>query len=342
MKQLKTAGKILGIFIITIAILAVLAVLGFNIYQRVICAEFVSVSQKEFEIPGLSDKYVPQGLDFAFDEQTGLYYLSCGYMSDGTASRIYYAKDSGDSRDLSFKYVSLYTENSEPDLAHAGGIAVYGDFVYLATGEEINVYSLKALLSAKSGGQLKPIGVFNPETGPAFVHVEGNLLYVGEFYIAEDYETPESHHMTTDIGDFHQAVMTVFRLDENAELGLTSTIPEFAYSITDNAQGMCFAEGKILISTSYGLSTSHVKVYDDPAVGEADSIFVSDSGDEIPLYYLDSAHLDKTWSLMPMSEELLYKDGKVFVMCESACKKYIFGNIIGARYCYSFNPFYSK
>ena len=58
-------------------------------------------------------------------------------------------------------------------------------------------------------------------------------------------------------------------------------------------------------------------------------------GRELPLYALDSVSLEATYKIAPMSEELFMKDGKLYIMCESACSKYIFGNFIGGRWCYA-------
>ena len=49
---------------------------------------------------------------------------------------------------------------------------------------------------------------------------------------------------------------------------------------------------------------------------------------EVPLYYLDSENLTETVVMPPMSEELVYRDGRLQVMCESACNKYIYGKLI--------------
>lgn len=48
----------------------------------------------------------------------------------------------------------------------------------------------------------------------------------------------------------------------------------------------------------------------------------------MPLYYLDSDNLTETVVMPPMSEELVYRDGRVQVMYESACNKYIYGKLI--------------
>lgn len=367
----KKVGKVFLIILAVIVALALLFIAGYNIYQKISYREFNKVSEKEFKIPGLSDGFVPQGITWVENDGKEGMYLVCGYMSDGSASRIYMTNGKS-GKELKQSFVSLFTNDGKADHAHAGGISVFGDFVYIATGHEINVYSLSELLGAKEKstdlvdayveksrdseftGVIEPIGTFNPQTGPAFVHVEDGYLFVGEFYIAEDYETPESHHMTTDSGDYQQAIMTVYVLSKDAELGLLEKRPVAAFSITDKAQGMCFVkddkgETKMLISTSYSVASSHIKVYDNPmksylsllaGVKDAsDGTFTTDDGDKVPLFYVDSAHLEKDWVLAPMSEELLYKDGKVYIMCESACKKYMFGNLTGARNCYSFRPY---
>lgn len=41
---------------------------------------------KEFEIPGLAETFVPQGMDYQAEDDV---FLVSGYMSDGSASRIY-------------------------------------------------------------------------------------------------------------------------------------------------------------------------------------------------------------------------------------------------------------
>ena len=36
-----------------------------------------------------------------------------------------------------------------------------------------------------------------------------------------------------------------------------------------------------------------------------------------------------------MAEEIIFKDGKLLIMSESASMKYIFGNFTGGRWCYA-------
>ena len=93
---------------------------------------------------------------------------------------------------------------------------------------------------------------------------------------------------------------------------------------------------QIVLSTSWGLSTSKLYFYDMLYIeGYNDTILV----DDLPLtvYNLDSKCLKKTLELPPMAEEIVYKDGKIYVLNESACKKYIFGKFLSANNLYSYN-----
>ena len=53
--------------------------------------------------------------------------------------------------------------------------------------------------------------------------------------------------------------------------------------------------------------------------------------------HLDSANLTDTITLPPMSEELVYRDGRIYVMCESASNKYIFGKFIRGYQVFAYN-----
>jgi hypothetical protein len=57
-------------------------------------------------------------------------------------------------------------------------------------------------------------------------------------------------------------------------------------------------------------------------------------GKDVPVYALDSASLVKDSKIAPMSEEIVIIDNQLYVMCESASTKYIFGNFLGAKWCY--------
>ena len=270
----------------------------------------------------------------------------CGYMKKGGASRFYSFKDSS----KRYNYSEMMTADGKIDNAHSGGMAIWNNFVYLATGENINVYSFSELKDALAENEpVSPISTFEVPLGPAFCYAHNNYLYVGEFYRAENYETDKTHHMTTDSGDEHKAIIAVYKLSEKSDNGISSRIPVAIYSVTDQVQGFCITDsGKICLTTSWSLEGSHLLVYDDPAKGvykaisdetiESDGDFEIESRGmlyKIPLYYLDSDHLERNLEMIPMAESPVYKDGKVNIIFESASNKYMFGKLSGGTYIYS-------
>jgi hypothetical protein len=94
-------------------------------------------------------------------------------------------------------------------------------------------------------------------------------------------------------------------------------------------------DGRIILSTSYGFAKSHLYVY-ELSKAEASSSTFTVNGVTVPLYYLDSACLTETVEAPPMSEEIIYKDGQVYVMTESACMKYVFGKLTTGNYVYGY------
>lgn len=55
----------------------------------------------------------------------------------------------------------------------------------------------------------------------------------------------------------------------------------------------------------------------------------------VPVYALESGNKVKEFEAPPMSEEIIFVDGKLLTMCESASGKYFFGNLTGGRWCYA-------
>jgi hypothetical protein len=111
--------------------------------------------------------------------------------------------------------------------------------------------------------------------------------------------------------------------------------PALALSVTNKVQGFTRTPGGFALSTSYGLGISHIYFHEDVTKGEADSSIRVNSTD-VPVYFLDDDSLTRDLSAPPMTEEIFVKDGRLYVLPESACNKYIFGNLIHGRHVYSY------
>ncbi|MBQ9761911.1 MAG: hypothetical protein IJV82_02415 [Oscillospiraceae bacterium] len=309
MKALRIAGKILLNTLVVLLVVLLLLHLGVT----AIYFDYFLHSKGEFVVPGLDTPFVPQGFDYLPDTDS---YLISGYMSDDTAARVYVRDGEGN-----IHFVSLLRPDGSAYVEHAGGVCHNGDYLYVAGPTGVDVFSLADALAGRDPVQLGTIATGYPM---AYCSFYNGYLLTGDFYYPETYETPAAHRFTTPAGDANMALMTVFKADETALFGIHPE-PVAAISTPGKVQGLCFSEDEIILSTSYGFATSYLHAYrfDESRQGIATVL-----GQQVPLYYLDSANRTVSVSAPPMAEELVYKDGRVYVLNESACNKYIYGKFI--------------
>lgn len=313
--------KVLASIIIIIAILLI----GIRVGEKIAFAGFYSNAQREMPIPGTNDGFVGQGLDYV--EEHGVF-ISCGYSAKkGEASMVYVMKEDGTSVKCELKNAdgSNYT-------GHTGGIAHYKDYCYITGADGCDVFKLSDIFN---GSEAKKIGEIKSPEGhdPAYVTVHNGKLYEGSFYRAGNYETPDNERITTPCGDENKAIIYVYNLDDSAEFCVNQT-PVAAYSTTGLVQGMEFTDTQIVLSTSYGLAASHLLYYDLSRIPQP--VETTIGSNTFDMYYLDSSCMEKSVTAPPMSEEIVYKDGSLFIMTESASNKYIFGKFMSGRYMYSY------
>jgi len=320
------ALKWIFISIIGLIALVVLVLVGFSIGEKIVFSEFYSQAEKEMPIPGLSEGYIPQGFDYVEEKDV---YLACGYMKDKSPSRIYVI-DSNGNADM----VELKKQNGDSYTGHAGGIDYLGDFVYISCNTGCVIFSMTDILDGD--GTATVTGEIELYTSPSFCEIKDGLLYAGEFYYPESYETPEHFRLTTPAGDYNTSIMPVYRLDPETGM-LASEIPEKIYSIRGGVQGVAFIDDNTMVlSTSWGISKSHLYVYDlDKAEGGETGSFDVE-GNAVPLIFLDSASLASDITAPPMAEEILVRNGRIYIMNESASNKYIFGKFTTGSHVYSY------
>ena len=335
-------------------VIILVAVLGFKLYDYIGAAEFYNNSEVVFNTPGVNDSnFVPQGM--TYDEASKTYFFT-GYMGkpilgelgDDIASRVYTRNENGE-----VDFVRLYVDENTLYTDHTGGIEVFGDYVYI-TGEDshgLDVFRMSDVL-AGNGGKAVMIGTVKTYNSPAHTYT---FDYNGERYIlAGSYHKDETVYLTPEHEKFdvegtefkNTSVMTVFKLDAEAEFGINPT-PVAIISAREMIQGICMTpEGQLVISSSWGLATSNLYFYDmndfvclDEAYRYSGEIAYGDLEDEnaektyehfeftVPCYVVDSHDPEKVVVAPPMSEELVCIDGKIVVFCESACNKYMFGKL---------------
>ena len=235
--------------------------------------------------------------------------LVCGYMKDKSNSRIYVTD-----LDSNSYYVEL-TRGGEKYTGHAGGLAITGDTVYIANAKKIYSFPLSTVLSA-SNGDIVDIGSGTKvNTNASFVYTDEEYLYVGEFHDGGKYVIENHEHETAE--GTHYAICTKYALSD-------LETPIAVYTLRNNVQGICFTpNGKVVLSTSYGLTDTIYYVYDLGSAADSGLTF-----DGAPVYYLDD--LEKEIHGPAMGEDLDYFNGRIITLTESASQKYIFGKFFGA------------
>ena len=293
-------------FLVGIISLVVVAWGGLNIAKFAIYSEYYSINENVCKNPGLNDGFVCQGV--AANEANNVFIVS-GYMKDHSASRLYITDKNNESY-----FVSLST-NGKAFKGHAGGVATTGDNIYLASGDTIYTFSLSEVLNSENGAIIDIGGGIEVNNQASFVYTDETHLYVGEFHDGENYIT--EHPYQTNDGKYY-AIISRYPLND-------LTTPNKIYSIRNKVQGACFTpDGKVVLSTSYGLTSSVFYVYN-----EADAVDSGQTLDGAPVYYLNNCLNEIKGPAM--SEDLDYYDGKVITLFESACNKYIFGKFFFAN-----------
>lgn len=273
--------------------------------------DFYADAEKSVKIPGLSEAFVPQG--FAYSEELSSYLIS-GYMSNSEQSRIYIVTMDGESREIRLK-----NEDGSNFTGHAGGISCNKDDVYISNDKKVYYLSLETLKNAKDLESVRFEGRFDVPCRASFTFCDEEMLWVGEFY-HDGYNTDPTHKIETSDGE-HNAFVFGYKLDENGAFGVADVeTPDIIYSVCNKVQGMAITEdGRAVLSISYGLSNSELKIYNPAA---ATKLEYDLEGKTIPLYVLDSGCMEKNVTMPWGSEDIDVQGGKVIIGFEFGSTKY--------------------
>lgn len=190
---------------------------------------------------------------------------------------------------------------------------------------------------------------------PDYTSVTYDRLYVGEFYRKSKWETDASHRMTTPNGYNNTALVYEYNVSSSEPYGLTvlsesnisDKVPKIqkAISIPEKIQGFARVGNTFVLSQSYGLANSHILAFDwKKTIDSANSKSFSDlTGKNFPyegitttngtpytvkdlkVYFADCNNeelLLRDYEIPSMSEGLCTAGNKVYVLFESAGKKY--------------------
>ncbi len=309
-------SKGLKITLIVVSIVLVIVLASFSVYffwpwNK----DFFDEANVEFKIPGLDTSFCPQG--FTRIEGRNKYLIS-GYMSDNSASRVYVVD--GESGNIE-KYFMLQYGEDRTFAGHAGGICSAGSTIWIASEGRCYRFLLTGVDNVQNGEKVTIIDDFDALCGADYIFADGGYLWVGEFYKKGKYETDENHHISVANGQTNHSIVYGFQISENNKYGLLSQIPGKAMSVRDLVQGIQInVDGKIIVSTSYGLNDSVIYKYDSVLSHEANDTYRVGLY-EIPIWYLDDEVLLSSRTIPAMSEEIVINNDLVYILFESGCRK---------------------
>jgi len=313
---------------ITLIIIASIFVLIIGFLSVYFCwpwhKDFFNNASNEFLIPGLDSDFCPQG--FTQIQDTNNYIIS-GYMDNGEPSRFYIIN--GETKEVE-RYFTL-TINDKDYCEHAGGVLSMGQTLWTvssnAEGGFIYRFSLPSIKTVENGAKVEIIDYFKVDNNADFIFGHDGIVWVGEFYRENSYNTVDRHHIKTRSGEINNAVVYGYQVDESKAYGLSKNsngkiMPVKALSIRAQGQGMAVTNsGEFVLSTSYSLPDSQIYYYKNVLEEEAHST-ISIGFTKVPLWFLDDEALIAKKSIPCMSEEIVINNDRVYILFESKAKKY--------------------
>ncbi len=294
--------------------------LAFRLYYR----EFYDQAVPVFQIPGLAENFVPQGVEACGNGD----FLLSGYISVGGYSRLYYVKADGSAR-----MIRVCNDDGSTLVSHSGGICTNGPYTYLAGGGGRCYILSSADLFDSTSHEARVLGTLYTDNAASFCYLDGDHLFVGEYEYGR-FKTAASHHITTPGGDRNTAVMLSYPLDGDLLYGV-ATEPDAAYSIPPRVQGMCFTnDGRIVLSASSFRNSSRLYLYDLSEVYRRNGVYWLDERSAVPLYFLDTSSCVDVLPLPPYSEETVFVGNQLFILFESAANRFQFGKLVGGQFVY--------
>ena len=272
------------------------------------------LKEDSFPMPGLADGFVPQGIC-----TDGEHFFISGYYPDGTESCIW-VTDERSGRVLGCVRLEGYT-------GHAGGIALCGDRLYIASGSKIRMLDREEVL-AHPGGKAAFRMTYPVHTNASFITcAPDGTLWVGEYRYRDTYTTDPTHGGAWLAGYATDADGLPVLTDERL-------LPTAVVSIPDKVQGVSFlSDGVMALSVSAGLQMSELLLVPSPKGSAPDTVEVG--GVAVP-HYTRTEVLQRIY-LPPMLEETAVLDGRLYLVFESAARKFP-THFFGLKNVYAIDP----
>ncbi len=285
---------------------------------------YLEISEKFAVIPGLKEGVVPQGL--AYMEEKGWFVIS-SYRDNAGSILSFIDAQTGEL----IKSLSVHNEDDSVYTGHAGGVAISESNLWISSGGFIRRIPLHEIYTASDGEIIKIADKFNTGTNASFAAFHDGVLWVGEFFHDNNYLTDSARYVRVSIFEMNHSWVTGFKLDEETDLlaanrmtdGSEPVTPDYILSVPDLVQGIAFpGNGRVILSQSYGRNNdSTISIYDGIFL-EAAKKTKEINGNNVPVFVLSSKNFFDKVKVFPMSENIVSKDGQLYVLYESAAEKY--------------------
>jgi hypothetical protein len=281
-------------------------------------ATHVQGAEKGGIIPGLKQGAIPQGL--AYDNDSSLLMLT--HYFPGDAPSCISILDVSSSELLVVKW--LRSPDRDFINGHVGGISTDGNYLWVSSGGSVYKFLKADILDRNQKMDVEALSQFPVETRASYCTYYNGLLFVGEFanysfpYIYRIWRpTDPSHHQKDQKGRKKYAWICAY--DSKSDM----KTPVRVLSVRQKVQGIAITDDYIFLSISYGQrKNSKLAIYRNPFSEPPHRHVESESGEQVPLWFLDESSWLKTISLLPMTEGIAVVDGKLAVLYESAAEKY--------------------
>lgn len=282
------------------------------------------------------------------------YILLSYYPKDSSQPSQLVVVDRGSEKVL--RRFSLLKKDGSAYTGHAGGIAVAGEYVWVASGHKLFGYKIQEMLDflndSEAVVQTNVAGIpeslevpakdlicdrtFGVDSKASFVSFDGEHLWVGDFTASGKSYAPIAHHKAFS----RRAWIAGYSVDEKGvptsdveytfkegDSSYTVHKPDKIIAMRDKVQGMAVCGDYVALSVSYGALNGKIAMYNNPLKTAKTEYSYKPAGQE-NTYTVDAWELEdkKNWinteTVAAGCEDLEYDGKNLYVTFECSSKNY--------------------
>ncbi len=309
---------------------------------------------KEMVCQGIA--YLPDKIMEANQQGNGAY---CQYVLLS-----YYPKDSDQPSQIvvvdrktekAVKRFALYKSNGKAYTGHAGGIAVAGKYLWVASGNTLYGYDLQEIIdfignktaeAAKVSGlpnsfdklpgkDITTVKTYKVDSKASFVSFDGKYIWVGDFTKGKSYKAVKHHKIMgrncwiagylVDSDGYPKSTVEYCYKDGDDTQSVYK--PDAVIAMRDSVQGMAVCGKYVALTVSYGATNSKLAIYNNPLKTDSEKVTYKPEG-QSKSYSVDAWELEdkKNWletvKIAAGAEDLEYDGKNLYVTFECSSKNY--------------------